>query len=112
MNRRRSEPQRSNFPLFLALAIFALVGITGGAMHAIYRNGQIKLERQITDARKRIEGYRSDIQLIQVRKERMLDRYEIRDQVASVGLPLVTVPHDCMEKVRPEPEPMPVVLRP
>ena len=112
MNRRRSETQRSNLPLFLALALAALVAISGGAMHAIYRNGQIKLERQITDARKRIEGYRADIQLIQVRKERMLDRYEIRDQVVALKLPLVPVGHAQIETVRPEPDPMPVVLRP
>ncbi len=83
-------------------------------MHAIYRNGQIKTERKISDTRKRIQEHRLDIQMIEVRKERLLDRYEIRDQLALVDSSLVAVDHGVVEKVSPAHagDAMPVVVRP
>jgi len=114
MNRRRSEELPNHSAAFLALALAAVVATTGGAMHAIYRNGQIKTERKIADARKRIEEHHLDIQMIEVRKERLLDRYEIRDQLALVDSSLVAVDHGVVEKVRPTSsgETFPVVVRP
>lgn len=114
MNRRRSEDPPNYSAAFLALALAAIIATTGGAMHAIYRNGQIKTERKITDARKRMEEHRLDIQMIEVRKERLLDRYEIREQLAVVDSSLVAVDHGVVEKVQPaiSGENFPVVVRP
>ena len=114
MNRRRSEELPNHSAAFLALALAAIVATTGGAMHAIYRNGQIKTERKIADTRKRIEEHHLDIQMIEVRKERLLDRYEIRDQLALVDSSLVAVDHGVVEKVSPTSsgETFPVVVRP
>lgn len=114
MNRRRSEELPNHSAAFLAIALAAIVATTGGAMHAIYRNGQIKTERKISDTRKRIQEHRLDIQMIEVRKERLLDRYEIRDQLALVDSSLVAVDHGVVEKVSPDHagDGMPVVVRP
>lgn len=114
MNRRRSEELPNHSAAFLALALAAIVATTGGAMHAIYRNGQIKTERKIADARERIEELRLDIQMIEVRKERLLDRYEIRDALALVNSSLVAVDHGVVENVGPDlaGDSMPVAVRP
>lgn len=114
MNRRRSEELPNHSAAFLALALAAIVATTGGAMHAIYRNGQIKTERKIADTRERIEEHRLDIQMIEVRKERLLDRYEIRDQLALVDSSLIPVDHGVVEKVNPTSieEVFPLVVRP
>ncbi|MGE9270053.1 MAG: hypothetical protein ACQKBU_04555 [Verrucomicrobiales bacterium] len=114
MNRRRSEEQPNYSAAFLAVALAAIVATTGGAMHAIFRNGQIKTERQIVDARKRIEEHRLDIQMIEVRTEHLLDRYEIRDQLALIESPLIAVDHGVVENVTPPRpvEPFPVAARP
>jgi hypothetical protein len=101
MNRRRSEEPPNHFAAFLALALAAIVATTGGAMHAIYRNGQIKTERKISDTRKRIAEHRRDIQMVDISKVRLLDRYEIRDQLALVDSKLVPVDHGVVEKVDP-----------
>jgi hypothetical protein len=113
MSRRRSEPQKSNVSAFVALALAALVATTGGAMHAIFRNGQIKTEHKIAEARKRIEEHRLDIQMIEVRMERLMDRYEIREQLEIAGSPLEPVVHHVVERIDAAPsDVMPVAVRP
>lgn len=105
MNRRRSEDPKSAFFPFLALILAFVVATTGGAMHAIYRNGQIKIERQISQANQRIEQHRLDIQMIEVRREKLMDRYEIKDQLEHLGSDLIPVTHGVIEKVLPLPLP-------
>lgn len=114
MNHRRSDAPKSHAFAFLALALAFVVATSGGAMHAIYRNGQIKIERKIYQAKHRIEEHRLDIQMIEVRKERLLDRYEIRDQLALLDSDLIAVTHGVVEIVRPlsELEAPPVAVRP
>lgn len=114
MNRRRSEEPKSHFCAFLALVLAFVVATSGGAMHAIYRNGQIKMERKISQAKQRIEEHRLDIQMIEVRKERLLDRYEIREQLALLDSDLIAVTHGVVESVRPVSELQipPVAVRP
>ncbi len=75
MNRRRSSEPRSHTAAFVALILMVVVGTVGGALHAIYRNGQIKTEREIAKTRERIEEHRLDIQMIEIGKERALDLY-------------------------------------
>ncbi len=99
MNRRRLNERPSGKPAFIALVLLAVLATTGGAMHAIFRNGQIKTERQIAEVRKRIDEHRLDLQMIEVSRERLLDRYEIRGQLESMDSRLVTVGHGVVEKV-------------
>lgn len=103
MNRRRSEDQR--FPAFCLLAVLiAFIGVTtGGALHAIFRNDQIGTERKISTVRQRIEEHRLDIQMIEVRRERLIDRYEIRETLRGLDSGLVPVSHGVVEKVEPLP---------
>ncbi|MBB5351945.1 hypothetical protein HNR46_002184 [Haloferula luteola] len=113
MNRRRSESPKSLLASFIALGLLTVIATSGGAMHAIFRNGQIKTERKISDARKRIDDLRNDIQMIQVRQERLMDRYEIRDQLAMLDSSLVPVTFEVVERIEDlPPEPMPVAVTP
>ena len=105
MNRRRSEDHRFTTFCFLAL-VLAFIGVTtGGALHAIFRNDQISTERKISTVRQRIEEHRLDIQMIEVRRERLIDRYEIRETLRGLGSELVPVSHGVVEKVEPLPAP-------
>lgn len=105
MNRRRSEDPRSHYFAFFALVIAFVAATTGGAMHAIFRNGQIKTERKIAETRQRIEQHRLDMQMIEVRREKLIDRYEIREQLDHWSSDLVPVTHGVVEKVRSTPQP-------
>lgn len=114
MNRRRPGPDRRSliFPL-AAVVLAALVATTGGAMHAINRNGQIQLQREIARVEKRIAEHKRDIQLIEVRRERLLDRYEIRETLRTMDSELVPVRHGVVETIRPDQprDPGPVASR-
>lgn len=115
MNRRRRQTQRSDFrAAFLALGLAASLAVIGGSMHAIYRNGQIKIERKISEAQERIKSHHTDIQMIEVRNERLLDRYEIREQLQLINSSLVEVEHRAIERVRRprEPDHPPLVMQP
>lgn len=104
MNRRRNEDHSSHYFAFFALVLAFAAATTGGAMHAIFRNGQIKTERKIAETRQRIEQHRLDIQMIEVRREKLVDRYEIREQLKHWSSELIPVTHGVVEKVRPLPE--------
>lgn len=114
MNRRRSEPQKSHAAAFTALILMVVIGTFGGAMHAIYRNGQIQAEREIAKIRERIEEHRIDIQMVEIRQERELDRYEIRARLESYDSTLVAISHGVVETVHslPYSSDPPVALRP
>lgn len=99
MNRRRPNEIPSQKSAFLALILMALIATAGGAMHAIYRTGQIKAEREMSDVRKRMTEHRLDIQMIEVRTERLLDRYEIRAQLNDSSL--VELNHTVVQRVQP-----------
>jgi hypothetical protein len=113
MNRRRTSEPRSNFPAYLALLLMAGAGTLGGVLHAIYRNDQVHIEREIAKTRERIEEHRLDIQMLEVRTERELDRYEIRAQLELRDSALVSIGHGVVQKVEsvaPQTDP-PVALR-
>lgn len=111
MNRRRSDNTKSSMFMFIALLLAFVTATAGGALHATYRNGQINAERKITEVEKRIESHRLAIQMLEVRRERLIDRYEIRDQLVHLDSDLVRVTHGVVEKVRPASDPMPVASR-
>lgn len=113
MNRRRTAEIGSKLSAYLALILMAIAGTSGGVLHAIYRNDQVELEREISQTRERIEEHRQDIQMIEVRMERELDRYEIRHQLHLRGSSLVAVGHGVVQNVEPiaPAEGPPVALR-
>jgi folate-binding Fe-S cluster repair protein YgfZ len=116
MNRRRHPDPRPNtllYAAYIAMFMCVVVGACGGILHAFYCNEQVRIEREIAKTRERIEEHRLDIQMIQVRKERELDRYEIRAQLELYDSPLVAVGHGVVEKVDSitRPDGPPVALR-
>ncbi len=112
MNRRRSDEAPSNKVAIFALILMAVLATSGGAMHAIYRTGQIQTEREIAQVRNRMDEHRLDIQMVEVRTERLLDRYEIRTQLKDSSL--VEFDYSVVEEVQPPAEEvlMPVAARP
>ena len=115
--RRRQKPQTAPTNLraaFIALGLATVLGVIGGSMYAIYQNGQIKTARKIAEAQERIKEHHTDIQMIEVRNERLLDRYEIREQLQLIDSSLVEVEHRAIERVRRprQPDHPPIVMRP
>jgi cell division protein FtsL len=102
MNRHKSAPR------FRPATYFTLIGTAtivagGGVTHAIYKNRQIQVSREIDAIERRIEQCKLDISTIQMRTENLLDRYRIKEQLEASGSSLVSIPIGLPEEVRAAP---------
>lgn len=88
MNRLRSEP-KTHISVFITLFLAALVMEGGGILHAVYKNKQVRTVRLIDEAEKRIEQTQVKIRMVDVRMDKLLDRYEMRERLKFSGSALV-----------------------
>ena len=100
MNRLRSEPT-THISVFITLILAALVVIAGGIMHAVAKNSQVQVERQIDQAQTRIEQTKVKIRMIEVRTDKMLDRFEMKERLKESASGLVPITPADIEEVRP-----------
>ena len=106
MNRLRSEP-KTHPSVFISLILAALVVVTGGIMHAVYKNSQVRTARLIDQAEQRIDQTRVKIRMIEVNTDELLDRFDMRERLRENGSQMIEVtPADIeeVEPARPEPE--------
>jgi hypothetical protein len=106
MNRLRSEP-KTHPSVFITLILAALVVVTGGVMHAVYKNSQVRTARLIDQAEQRIDQTRVRIRMIEVNTDELLDRFDMRERLQENGTRLIEVTPADIEEIkaaRPEPE--------
>lgn len=108
MNRRRSNAPATHPSVYVTLVLAALVATTGGALHAVCKNQQIEIERLIDATERRTGKHRLDIQIIGVRMDEMLDRFELKERLRTAGSGLVPVDHGDIEEILPA-SPVPTV---
>lgn len=102
MNRQKSEPRIRPFTYVLLIVTMMIVA-AGGVIHAIYKNRQVQVKREIDAIERRIGQYRSEIAGTQVRADRLLNRFAIRQQLKSAGSPLRPIPVGYTEEVKANP---------
>lgn len=100
MNRRRNET-RTPASVFFALFLAVIIAGAGGVLHAIYKNRQIKVTREIDAIDRRVEQYRLDIRTTDMRMDQLLNRFVIRKQIEESGSLLKPIPMGVVEKVDP-----------
>jgi hypothetical protein len=102
MNRLRSEPT-THISVFITLILAALVVVAGGIMHVVAKNSQIQVEREIDRAETRIEQTRVKIRMVEVRTDKLLDRFEMKERLKENNSLLVPVTPADIEDVSPVP---------
>ena len=100
MNRLRSEP-KTHPSVFVTLILAALVVVSGGVMHAVYKNSQVKTERLIDQSLKRIDHTHVQIRMIDVHMDKLLDRFEMKERLKETGSDLIPVIPAVIEEVDP-----------
>jgi hypothetical protein len=100
MNRLRSEP-KTHPSVFITLILAALVVVSGGVMHAVYKNSQVQTERLIDQAEKRIDQTHVQIRMIDVHMDKMLDRFEMKDRLRETGSTLVAITPAIVDEIDP-----------
>ena len=100
MNRLRSEP-KTHPSVFITLILAALVVVTGGVMHAVYKNSQVKTARLIDQAEERIEQTEVKIRMIGVNTDELLDRFDMRERLQENGSTLIAIKPADIEEIAP-----------
>ncbi|MDB6080463.1 MAG: hypothetical protein JWO82_4210 [Akkermansiaceae bacterium] len=100
MNRHRSAP-KTPVSIFITLGVATLVATAGGAMHAVCKNHQVLVEREIDASERRMEQSRLDIQITEVRMDELLDRYELKERLRSNGSRMVALGHGDIVDITP-----------
>lgn len=100
MNRLRSEP-KTHPSVFITLILAALVVVSGGVMHAIYKNSQVQTERLIDQAKDRIDQAQVQIRMIDVHMDKTLDRFEMKDRLRETGSTLVAITPASVDDINP-----------
>lgn len=102
MNRRRNET-RTPASVFFALFLAAAIAASGGVMHAIYKNRQIQITREIDAIDRRCENYQLDIRTTGMRMDELLNRFVIRKQLEDAGSALRPIPVGAVDEIDPAP---------
>ncbi len=99
MNKRRSQTNHfGSLHIVMILIITALLG-TGGVLHAVMKNRQVVVAREIDDAQNRIEEAEETMKMVQVKIDRKLNRHMIRAELADRGSELQQIPSSAVEVV-------------
>jgi hypothetical protein len=104
MNRLKSAP-RTPLSTYLILVVSFVIIAFGGIRHAMFKNRQVQVSREIDACERRIEQQQLDIRTIQMRSETLLDRFTIRDRLAESGSNMRPIPIGLAEEVKPSNQP-------
>ena len=102
MNRQKSAP-RTRISTYVALIGTGIIVAGGGVLHAVYKNCQIQVTREIDAVESRIVQCQLDIRITQMRSEDLLNRFTIQKQLIASGSPLRSIPVGLAEEVTSAP---------
>ena len=99
MNQNKRQKSDSNPLHMIALIVIGLLLATGGVGHAILKNRQVSVAREIDSAERRIEESNETMKMVQVKIDRKLNRHMIRADLANRDSQLVPIPSQDIEVV-------------
>ena len=99
MNQKKIQKTDSNPLHMIALIVIGLLLATGGVGHAILKNRQVSVAREIDNAECRIEEANETMKMVQVKIDRKLNRHMIRADLANRDSQLVAIPSQDIEVV-------------
>ncbi len=101
MNRHRNRQRRLSIPEATLLVMAGVVLMAGGFLHAWMRNSQVEVRREIDKAERRISDHEDTINSLQVKIDRKLNIYQIRDDLVKARSELCEVPASAVEIISP-----------
>lgn len=81
MNAKRKKKHFSVSELVL-LGIAAVILTSGGVMHAYAKNKEIEIARKVDEAQKEIDEHFEAVAMVDVKIERRLDRYLLKESLS------------------------------
>lgn len=99
-SRKNKKNFRASELIMVGMAILIVAG--GGVMHAYAKNREVELARKIDAAKKEIETYHETVAMINVKIDRKLDRYLMKEELVAQGSDLRETDPRQFESIRPE----------
>lgn len=101
MNKKRSQKnQFSSIHIVMVIVITALLA-TGGVLHAFIKNRKLVVSREIAQSTERMEECEKNIEVVQMKISRELNRPMVRAELAARGSELQPIPSRVIEVVSP-----------
>ena len=110
MNKAKKKSQGLNWAEITLLVIAAVVLMTAGFTHAWIKNCQVEIVRAVDSAQRRISDHDDSINSLQVKIDKKLNIYQLRDDLERGGSELTTVPVSAIEKITPYSSSQPSVV--
>ena len=85
MNKHRNKQRRLSISEMTLLALAVPLLMAGGFVHAWLKNSHVQVMRDIDKTEQRISDHEDSINSLQVKIDRKLNIYQIRDDLASAG---------------------------
>lgn len=92
MNKHRNQQRRFSLAEITLLSIAAPLLMAGGFVHAWLKNSHVEVKRAIDEAEKQISDHEDSINSLQVKIDRKLNIYQIRDDLVVAQSKLREVP--------------------
>lgn len=99
MNKHRSKDRRMSLPEVMLLILAAVVLMAAGVTHAWLKNSHVEVIRDVDKTQQRISDHEDSINSLQVKIDKKLNIYQLRDDLERAHSRLVAVPVSSLEKI-------------
>ncbi|MFK7912071.1 MAG: hypothetical protein AB8F34_15935 [Akkermansiaceae bacterium] len=99
MNKHRHKERRFSITEVIVLALAAVVLMAGGVVHAWIKNSHVEVIRDVDQAEQRISDHEDAINSLQVKIDKKLNIYQLRDDLERAESRLVLVPASSIEVI-------------
>lgn len=99
MNKYKKNEQGLNFFEIAILAVAGVVLLTAGVTHAWLKNSQVEVIREMDRTQRDISDQEDVINSLQVKIDKKLNIYQLRDDLEKSNSRLVLLPVSAIEKI-------------
>ncbi len=98
-NKHRDQQRRMSLPEMALLILSAVVLMSAGVTHAWLKNNHVEVIRNVDKTEQRINDHEDSINSLQVKIDKKLNIYQLRDDLERADSRLVLVPVSVLEKI-------------
>lgn len=99
MNKYKKNDRGFNIFELAILAIAGVILMTAGVTHAWLKNSQVEVVREMDRSQRRINDHEDVINSLQVKIDKKLNIYQLRDDLEKANSQLVLMPVSAIEKI-------------
>ncbi len=101
MNKTKKNHRGFSWLEIPTLILSAVVLMTAGVLHAWLKNSQVEVVREVDRTQRRISDHDDSINSLQVKIDKKLNIYQLRDDLNRRTSALEVVPVSAIEKIKP-----------